>query len=393
MKALVIGAGIGGLTAALALLRKGVDVEVYERAAELTETGAGLHCSPNGTRVLIALGLARPMAAISLVPKQRDVRLWNTGRVWPLHNHGATAAERYGAPYVVMHRGDLHAMLADAVREARPGCIHVNAGCVEARQDGTRVIARLHDGTVAAGDLLIAADGVHSEVRRQLFGTDQPSFTGVTAWRGLVPIERVPHISPDTTTNWIGPDGSITIYGVRAGRLLNFVGMKSSNTWRAESWTERGTQAECLADFQGWHEDVLKIIRNIDVPYRWGLFLHEPVAQWSRGRISLLGDACHAMLPFLGQGANMALEDAMVLSRCLDEYSDVEAALKRYELARKARADRVVQMSSEQGKRVRTPILADPQEAARYVETQWSPQSVRTWYDWIFDYDALTTPI
>lgn len=392
-KIIIIGAGIGGLTAALALLRRGLDVEVYERASVLSEIGAGLHCSPNGTRVLIGLGLAEEMTRIAVVPRDRDVRMWNTGQIWPLRNHGKTATQRYGAPYLVMHRGDLHAMLVNAVRALKSDAIHLSANCESVHQDDSSVTATFTDGRQARGDCLVAADGVHSVVRRQIFDAEVPSFTGVVAWRGLVPIERLPHISAYSASNWIGPNGSITLYGVRGGSHLNFVGLRSGSAWQTESWIEPGSVEDCLRDFEGWHEDVLAIMRNIDTPYKWGLFLHEPARRWSKGRVTLLGDACHATLPYLGQGGNMALEDAMVLARCLAQDEVIEAALQRYEQARRERTTRMVHQAAEQGRRVSAADLGDAESASRYVEKYWSPDSVAAWYDWIYDYDAVTVPL
>lgn len=340
---------------------------------------------------MIELGLGDEMMRLGVVPRQRDVRLWNTGQTWQLRGHGPDARTRYGAPYLLMHRGDLHAMLANAVLAERPGAIHLGANCSGVRERDDRVEALFEDGTTASADLLVGADGVHSVVRRALFGGDNATFTGNVAWRGLVPAERVPHINPAATSNWIGPGGSVTIYGVRGGTLVNFVSMNASDTWTAESWTAAGTTEECLADFGGWHEDVRALIACIDVPYKWGLFLHEPLARWSRGRVTLLGDACHAMLPFLGQGANAALEDAMVLARALEGARDVVAALQSYEGARSERAAMIVRKSAEQGERVRSRTLSDPESAARYVENQWSPASVAAWYDWIFEYNAVET--
>lgn len=393
MKAIIVGAGIGGLTAALALLRKGIDVDVYERAAELTEAGAGLRCSPNGSRVLIELGLGEQMMASSVIPKQCAVRLWDTGRMWPLRNHGVAAARSDGAPDLLMYRGDLHTMLANAVRAEKLDAIHAWANCVDTVQDGDRVSALLHDGSTVSADVLIAADGVHSSVRRRLFGADRPGFTGMVAWRGVVPAERLPHVAPDTSTTWIGPGRSVAIAGVRGGKLIDFVGLTTTETWQAESWMESGSPADLRADFAGWHEDVLEIIRAIEAPYKWGLFVHEPSVQWSSGRVALLGDACHAMLPFLGQGANSAIEDGMVLSRCLTEATGVEAALRAYEGARSQRTAKIARRSAERGEHVRSRTLADPESAARYVEAEWSAESMSARYDWIFEYNAMETPV
>jgi salicylate hydroxylase len=394
LRILIVGAGIGGLAAALALLRKGFDVEVIERAPELTEAGAGLHCSPNGSRVLIALGLEDAMARVAVKQSDRSIRLWNTGQSWHFPHHGASSTGRYGAPYLLMHRGDLHAMLVNAVRAAKGDAIHVNATCIDFTQTGRGVELLLKDGSRVRGDALIGADGVKSTVRNNLFGNDNPKFTGRIAWRGLVPINRLPeHLRVHTSTNWIGPNGSITTYPVHMGELMNFVALVNRDDWQVESWTEVGTREECAHDLRGWHEDAQSIIQKIDVPYKWGLFLREPLTCWTVGRTSLLGDACHAMLPYLGQGANMAIEDAMSLARSLEAHDDVDVALKVYEQVRSPRTCRVVEQSWQQGERVNRPDLEDPAAAARYIEAQWSGGTIAQWYDWIFDYDATAAPL
>jgi salicylate hydroxylase len=293
-----------------------------------------------------------------------------------------------------MHRGDLHAMLVGAVRALKPHAIHVSAKCVGFAQDGEGVELLLEGATRVRGDVLIGADGVKSVVRSQLFGNDNPTFTGRLAWRGLVPIELLsPPLRRAVSTNWIGPQGSVTTYPVHKGELLNFVALVNREDWQIESWTAQGSRQECAHDLQGWHADVHEIIRNIEGPYKWGLFLREPLARWSIGRVTLLGDACHPMLPYLGQGANMAIEDGAVLARCLEACDDVDSALTNYEKARAPRAATVVERSTEQGRRVNRPELADADAAARYITAQWSDSSIAQWYDWIFDYDATATAL
>ncbi len=391
---LIAGAGIGGLTAALALLERGMQVTVLERVSQLKEIGAGFHCTPNGTRVLRALGLEDAVNKVAVRLEDRDIRLWNTGRAWKLAGHGAEAEKRYGAPYVAFHRGDLHAILAEEVRKRSPDAVQLDARVVGFKQEGESVRASLADGRDFTGSALIGADGVHSTVRKQLFGPDNPRFTGEIAWRGLVPVERLPErMRGRITSNWIGPHGSVSVYPVRRGELINFVGLVERDDWRVESWIEEGTHGECERDFAGWHEDIFTLIRNIETPFKWALFLREPQPRWSAGRVSLLGDACHAMVPYLGQGANSAIEDAYVLARCLDDDADVESALARYEKARRERATELVIQSSQQSKRIHDPILADPQKAVGYIETHWAPEKVKGRYDWIFDYDASTAPI
>ena len=391
---LIAGAGIGGLTAALALLERGVKVSVFERVAELKEIGAGFHCTPNGTRVLHALGLQSEIDRVGVRLGERDIRLWNTGRSWKLAGHGADSEKRYGAPYMTFHRGDLHSILAREVKRRQPDAVHLDSSVVAFSQDDRRVTLQLEKGSTFAGDALIGADGVHSTIRKQLFGPDNPRFIGEIAWRGLIPIGRLPErMRASITSNWIGPHGSVTVYPVRRGELINFVGLVERDDWRVESWIEQGTHAECERDFRGWHEDVFTLIRNIETPFKWALFLREPQKRWSSGRVTLLGDACHAMVPYLGQGANSAIEDACVLARCLEADADVAHALARYEKARRERASELVLQSSQQSKRIHDPVLGDPQKALAYIETNWAPKRIKGRYDWIFDYDASTVPV
>jgi len=392
---LIAGAGIGGLTAALALLRKGFDVEVYEQASELKEAGAGFHCSPNGSRALYELGLRDAIERVAVRGTDREIRLWNTGQVWTMPDHGAASEDRYGTPMLFLHRGDLHAILVQAVRALKPDAIHVGTRCVDFSDDGSGVTLVFQNGATATGDVLIGADGIKSLIRRKIHGDDDPKFTGIVAWRGLIPVERLtPEIARPVTANWIGPTGSITTYPVHMGEVLNFVALVDKQGWQGDSWTEQGTLAECAEDLKGWHDNIQMMVSNIDIPYKWGLFLREPVPLWNGGRVALLGDACHAMLPYLGQGANSAMEDAVVLSRALDAYADdVEQALSVYHQLRYDRVVELVRQSAEQGGRVRKPELGDPATASQYVETQWAKSSVGARYDWIFEYNAHTVSV
>jgi len=244
------------------------------------------------------------------------------------------------------------------------------------------------------GDLLIGADGVHSQVRRTLFGEGRASFTGFMAWRGVVPMQRLPEqLRRPFGTNWIGPHGHVVTYPLRRGELLNFVTAIERDDWRVESWSERGTVEECQRDFARWHGDVQTIIGCIDIPYKWALLGREPLARWSEGRVSLLGDACHPTLPFLAQGANMALEDGLILTRCLETDVDVPAALQRYDRARVERTARIVQGALDNVGRFHNPVLADPETATQFLDREFAPDRVQQRYDWIWDYDARSVAI
>lgn len=390
----IVGAGIGGLTAALALMRHGHAVEVYERADHLREVGAGLHLTPNGARVMQWLGLGEQLErATGRSPGQRLMRLWSTGQAWPLPGHGSDAVERFGAPYLLMHRGDLHDLLVDAVRGLDADAIRVGSECVEVRQEAGAAEAVFADGEVARGRAVICADGIGSRSRHQLFGPANPRFTGYIYWRGLIPMDLVPDSSRNQSAGWVGPDNFITVYPVRGNSLLNFNGTARREKWSSESWTEEGSREEMIADFAGWHPDIQAMIENIDRPLRWGSFLRDPLSTWVDGAVALLGDACHPMHSSLGQGANSAIEDAAVLARCFAEFEDTADALKFYQSTRVPRATQIVEASNQTRADRLSPLLADPTTAVAEMQRQWSPDRVAKNYDWIFSYDATTVPL
>src|SRR5687767_7619039 len=324
LKVLIAGAGIGGLTAALALLERRIDVEVYEQAAELKEVGAGLQLSANGTRVFYALGVGDELKALSCEATGKEIRLWDSGETWKLFDLGRASVERYGYPYFTVYRPDLLSVLVAAVG---PEKIHLGAKCIGFKQGTAEVQLKLDGGKTVAGDCLIGADGVHSQVRQSLFGPDRPQFTGLVVWRGIVPMEKLPkHMARMVGSNWVGPGAHVVHYPLRAGKVMNFVGALERSDWQVESWSARGTTQELAADFAGWHQDVHALIRNIPVPYKWALMTRPPMKRWSVGRVTLLGDACHSMVPFLAQGAVMAVEDGFILARALSDSNDVPAA-------------------------------------------------------------------
>lgn len=393
MRVLIAGAGIGGLTAALALLRSGIDVEVYEQAPELKEVGAGVQLAANGTRVLYALGVGEELKALSCEAQGKEIRHWQTGETWKLFDLGPASIERYGFPYFTVYRPDLLEVLARAVRRAKPDAIHLGARCAGFTQDDASVTLQLENGATVRGDALIGADGVHSRIRQTVLGPDRPEFTGTIAWRGVVPMERLPkHMARMVGSNWVGPGGHIVHYPLRAGKVMNFVGVLERGDWRIESWTARGTTEELASDYRGWHEDIQAFIRAIDTPYKWALMVRAPLERWTSRRVTLLGDAAHSMLPFLAQGAVMAIEDGFVLARALAQYG-VEDGLQHYEAARRDRTRRTVEGSAANMHRFHNRALADPVEGKRFIDREWTSQRIADRYEWLFRYDAETVPI
>jgi salicylate hydroxylase len=391
---LIAGGGIGGLAAALALLRRGFDVDVYEQASESREVGAGVQLSANGTRVLHELGVHEALRALACEASGKEVRLWNSGQTWKLFDLGAVSVERYGFPYYLVYRPDLLAVLADGVRREKPDAIHLDARCTGFEQSARGVTLRLERGEVH-GDVLIGADGVHSRIREALFGPDRPRFTGFVAWRGTIPMEKLPvRMRRLVGTNWIGPGSHVVHYPVHRGEYMNFIGSVERDGWQVESWTAQGTREECHADFRGWHDDIYRMIDNIETPYKWALMGRGPLGKWGAGRVSLLGDACHPTLPAYAQGAVMALEDGYILARALQGAgADIEHALVRYENARKERTAKVVYGSAENMRRFQNRAMTEPAGAQDYVDREWSEERVKQRYEWLFTYDVTAVAV
>ena len=335
----VVGGGIGGLTAALCLARAGHNVQVFEQTDESVATGAGIQVSPNAARVLHHLGLQDALMTKGFLPKATQMRSWRSGRVISETTLGDVALERYGAPYYHIHRADLMDMLVSAVSAEPTIRLNVSSKITNFSQDatGVRLVAGEHEHQV---DLLIGADGIHSSVRACLWGDQQADFTGNVAWRMLVPVNRLPEgfVAPNATV-WWGPGKHFVHYLVKGGDYVNCVCVVEKAEWQAESWVAAGSMSELQADFAGWHDTIQQLLDQTDdgTLFKWGLFDRAPMQTWGIGRVSLLGDACHPTLPFMAQGAAMAIEDAAVLANCFSNGADVVAALRRYEDLRKAR--------------------------------------------------------
>jgi salicylate hydroxylase len=349
MRVIVIGAGIGGLAAALTLGRSGFEVQVFEQATELREIGAGVQISPNATRILHRLGLEEPLRRFGVRPREVVIRRWDDGRLIARQPLADACERNFGAPYYHFHRAELLDVLSATVPD---GVLHLDHRCVGLTQQVDRVEVQFHNGATADADVVVGADGIHSTVREAILGPESPRFSGHVAYRGLVPAARVAHLGMEVVASlWWGPNHHFVPYFVGAGaRYLNWVAV-TPGEWRVESWTTRGEVADALKEFEGWHSQVRDIIGSADVTNRWALYDRDPLPRWTIGRVTLMGDAAHAMLPYMAQGAVQSIEDAAVLAKCLERAraNDAGGALLRYEQTRKPRASRCQEGSRRNG--------------------------------------------
>jgi len=381
----VIGGGIGGLGAALSLLRAGFDVQVYEQAHALREVGAGIQVSPNASRVLHGLGLADKLAELGVRPGAHHQMRWDDGRTLLKTPLGDTVIKTFGFPHYQSHRADVLAMLIAALPVER---LHIGHRLMAFTDHGDRVDLEFENGKSVTTDALIGADGIHSTVQRLLFGPANPHFTGCVAYRGLIPVERIKHLNVEVNAQiWMGPGKHIITYYVAAKRLLNFVALVEKNTWTGESWTDRGDVNDLRAVFADWDPKLRAIIETIDETFIWGLFDRAPLQRWSAGRVTLLGDAAHPMLPFMAQGAAQALEDGVNLTACLSKIGDVAAAFARYEKLRLPRTSRMQTMSA--ANKTRFHLSDGPAQKERDAKmaagtTDWSIKAIA----WVYNYDA-----
>ena len=366
----IVGAGMGGLATAAALRRVGIDVTVYEQAQQFARIGAGIQIGCNAMRVLRELGLESRLRQQSFYPRSWNNRDWRTGEVKFDMIFGETAERRFGAPYLLAHRGDLHAALASIVPD---DCIRLDHRLVGFDESAGGVRLTFANGATALADAVVGADGVHSIVRDILFGVSKANFTGRIAYRTTYPAALLGGRGIGDCTKWWGEDRHIVIYYVKPDRSeVYFVTSQPEPDFRIESWSAKGDVGELRSGFTGFDSEVEHVLAACPDVHKWAIFDREALDQWVDGNVTLLGDACHPMTPYMAQGAAMAIEDAAVLSRCLEgvDASGVADALRRFEATRKERTTRV-------------------QETSR--ANRWLKEKTDT--DWVYAYDAWTVPL
>ena len=390
LKILIAGAGMGGLAAASSLMKAGHDVEVYEQAPELGEVGAGIQMSANAMHALIDLGLREEISRVAVNPGAYVFSAFDTGEEISRFNLAADHEKLHGAPYCQMHRADFHDILARRAQSVKSDVVRLNHAVTGFTEDSDGVTLRFVNGESARGDLLIGADGVKSAVRRQIAGDAPATYTGDCAWRITLPVEDLPaDFLPQVMSVFMGPGAHVVCYYLRAGKLLNFVGLVETDDVSEESWTAKFPWENLKADFEGWNDKIQMIIDTADHDkcYRWSLHYRPPIDNWSTGRTTMLGDSVHATLPYLAQGACMAIEDGAVLTRALDLCDNIPDALQLYQRNRMERTARIVEQSDAN----RTLFHMPSMEAIRAHFAKVDEGADRN--GWLYSYNPLTVDL
>ena len=394
MKVLIAGGGIGGLTAALCCQHFGHDVTVFEQAAKLGEVGAGIQIPPNAMKVFRALGLESQIEKYAFCPEALEARMGQTGRQIFAIPLSQQTHDRWGAPYLHIHRADYIKALHDALSAVAPQAMQLGAQVTGYRQDANGVTVIFEDGREVLGDILIGADGIKSAMRAQMLGPDKPVFTGNVAWRAVVPISAIGQDAPNPSACvWMGKGRHGVTYRLRGGALANFVGVVERDDWQGEGWFEKGRREDALKDFSGWHPMITALLKaaNPDELYRWALFDRPPLSSWTDGRAALLGDAAHPMLPFMAQGAAMAVEDSWVLAREISQAGrDAAASLSAYQSLRFERASKVQAASRANMKTFhqRSKIGQLKTYGPMWLAGKLTPTLVHKRLDWLYSHDV-----
>ena len=389
-KILIAGAGLGGLAAASCLMQAGHDVEIYEQAPQLDEVGAGIQISANAMHVLRYLGLEDAITKVGVRPGAYVFRLHDTGEIIQKFQLSDAHERSHGAPYTQLHRADFHEILATKAREFNSDVVRLDHRVVGFSETSQAVELKFADGSSAHGDMLIGADGLKSVVRRQIAGEVPASYTGDAAWRVAVPVSRLPaNFLEPVMSVFMGPGGHAVCYYVRGGTLLNFVGIVETDEISDESWTVKLPWEKLKANYSGWHPAIQTVIdvADKDQCFRWSLHSRPPIGNWSTGRATLLGDAAHPTLPYLAQGAVMAIEDGAVLTRALDIEGAIPEALQLYQRNRIHRTARIVAQSSE-NRRLFHLRSADEIRAAFARRDEGAERD-----SWLYSYNPLTVEL
>jgi salicylate hydroxylase len=384
----VLGGGIGGLAATAFLRAAGLRCTLYEQAHEFSEVGAGLVVAPNAARLLRRLGVLHDLTQRAVqLEVGWEFRRWQDGTILSAENLTAACEQLYGEHTYTAHRADL----VEALRSAVPtDAIRFGKKCTRVDLQDQHPVLHFTDGDTVHPDVLVGADGIHSVVRGALFGAPRPTYSGLCAFRALVPADKAPPLARrNAQTLWIGPDHHLVHYPISAGTLINLVAFAPAGEEAVESWTATASVDEFLAEFTGWDPQLRDLIHAAGTPGRWALLSRAPLPRWSVGPVTLLGDAAHPMFPFFAQGAAQAIEDAAVLAQCLAaDVTNPTAALQRYDTRRITRTTRLQHVSHD---RAHINHLPDgPEQQAR--DTAFADRDPLRDNAWIYGYDPGAIP-
>lgn len=384
----IVGGGIGGAALAVSLRQRGFNPHIFERAPGFGEIGAGVQMTPNAVKIIRALGLYDRMREVSFAPKGSRGRHWKSGRENFLISFDDAFLDLYGAPYLQIHRADLLDLF---VRELPATSVTFGKEVVDCTEEKDGALLRFADGGTHRADLVIGADGVRSTVCEKVFGARTPRWTGHMCYRALVPVAGpVPHVEPYNSL-WMGPKGHVVTYYVRSGRMVNIVAVLDAPEWVEEGWNVKASTSELLSAFDNWHADLRMLFSQVSDVYRWGLFDRDPMPVWHKGHVTVLGDAAHPMLPFLSQGAAMAIEDGYVLAAALKTNNgDVGVALAAYDGARRPRTSRVQIESRKRGETYHLPSAFDQlkRDLGYKIRSLVAPRTTGMHADWVYEYDG-----
>jgi len=363
----IIGAGLGGATAGAMLQLAGFDVRLYEQARSFERIGAGIHVSANVMKVLRHLNAELQLSQIGIHPDTFTSREWDSGKVLFELPLGSEGEQKYGASYITVHRHDLHAAILGRLEE---GTIEFGKQLSGVSTNGSIAHLSFHDGSVADADVVIGADGVNSKLREAVVGPSSSRFTGAVAHRAIYPSALLGGMEVRNCTKWWGPNSHILIYYIEQSRNEIYLVTSAKGEWHSRSPWEFCAREEVASAFSGFHPEVCKVIETAPQLTKWPILDIAPIDKWSEGNLVLLGDACHAMTPYMASGAAMAIEDAAVLARCLSQFDDCAAAFEFYQAIRMPRVSKGQRISSENS------FLRQPTDPT-----------------WVFGYDAINVPL
>ena len=389
---IIIGAGISGLALCLILIKKGYPVALFEKEREIDQPGAGINISPNGNAVLFQLGIKDKILNIADKPNTIELKTYKRGFTISKQNLNSDSDRLFGYPYLQVQRKEIINILIEEINDINPNIIRTNHSFENFTENDQSVLAHFNNQKSFEGSIIVGCDGINSTVKKIMMPESKSKFSGIIAWRGLLDMKKLSSKIQDlSSTVWMGQNSHFVHYPIKKGKFLNFIGTLKKEKWESSSWHQTGSKEELISDYKDWHTTVKEIINSTDKIYKWGLFENKPLPNWVSKRSIILGDAAHPMSPSYGQGANTALEDAVILYRSIMHFkNDSESALKKFQKNRKSRTQKI-QKASKLNTRLfhlNNPIFRVIIYFGMYVLSNLVPL-IMIKSKWIYRYDAF----